>query len=196
MQNKNGVIIFFSLLIFISLLIFFFYKKPNTKPIVEIQNNEVEEDIYSSNLVENVFYTSKDARGNEYIIRSKLGEIDYSNSNIIYLTNVSALIKLKNSNEITVTSDFGKYNSNNFDTIFSQNVIINYLDNKIVGQYLDFSLKRNTMIMSRQVVYTNLENILEADVIEMNIETKDTKIFMYENEKKVNVKSKNNNGDN
>ena len=40
------------------------------------------------------------------------------------------------------------------------------------------------MIISRKVVYTNLENILKADVIEMNVKTKDTKIFMYENKKK------------
>ena len=36
-----------------------------------------------------------------------------------------------------------------------------------------------------------LENILKADVIEINIKTKDTKIFMLENNKKVNIKSKN-----
>ena len=60
---------------------------------------------------------------------------------------------------------------------------------KIVGEYLDFSLERNSMIISKNVVFTNLENILEADVIEMNIKTKDTKIFMYENEKKVNIKT-------
>ena len=46
------------------------------------------------------------------------------------------------------------------------------------------------MIVSKNIIYTNLENILKADVIEMNIETKDTKIFMYEKEKKVNIKSK------
>ena len=44
------------------------------------------------------------------------------------------------------------------------------------------------MIVSRNVIYTNLENILKADVIEMNIKVKDTKIFMYENEKKVNIR--------
>ena len=43
----------------------------------------------------------------------------------------------------------------------------------------------------RNIVYTNLDNILVADVLEMNIETKDTKIYMYENKKKVNVKNKN-----
>ena len=47
------------------------------------------------------------------------------------------------------------------------------------------------MIVSRNVVYNNFENILKADVIEINIETKDTKIFMYEENKKVNIKSKN-----
>ena len=47
------------------------------------------------------------------------------------------------------------------------------------------------MIISKNVIYYNLETILKADVIEIDIKTKDTKIFMYEQEKKVNVKNKN-----
>ena len=47
------------------------------------------------------------------------------------------------------------------------------------------------MLISKKVVYTNLENILKADVVEIDIKTKDTKIFMLENNKKVNIKSKN-----
>ena len=140
--------------------------------------------------MENVSYSSKDAKGNEYIVNASKGEIDYDKPDIIYLTNVRALIKLTNSNDVTITSDFGKYNTNNFDTIFSKNVEINYLDNKITGEYLDFSIGRNSMIISRNVIYTNLENILKADVIEINVATKDTKIFMYKDNKKVNIKSK------
>ena len=89
-----------------------------------------------------------------------------------------------------ITSEYGKYNSENFDTIFSKNVKIRYLDNKISGEYLDFSIKRNSMIISRNVVYNNLENILKADVIEINITNKDTKIFMFKNNQKVNIRSK------
>ena len=63
------------------------------------------------------------------------------------------------------------------------------LDNKITGEYLDFSLKRNSMIVSKNVIYNNLENVLKADVVEINIKNKDTKIFMYEQNKKVNIKS-------
>ena len=47
------------------------------------------------------------------------------------------------------------------------------------------------MIISRNIIYTNLENILKADVVEIDINTKDTKIFMYKNDKQVNIKSKN-----
>ena len=126
-----------------------------------------------------------------FSIEAILAEIDLSDTNILFLTDVKAFINLKNSNTVNISSNFGKYNTKNFDTIFSKNVIVKYLDNKITGEYLDFSLESNLMVISRDIVYTNLENVLVADVLEMNIETKDTKIYMYENKKKVNIKNKN-----
>ncbi len=163
----------------------FFEKKDATL----IKPQELESEVYSSNKIKDVKYTTKDADGNEYIITATEGEIDYSNTNIIYLTSIKAKIKLIDSEDISITSDYGKYDSGNFDTIFSKNVIINYLNNEITGEYLDFSLERNSLLMTKKVVYTNLENILKADAVEMNLKTKDTKIFMYENQKKVNIKS-------
>tara|TARA_B100001093_G_C26564233_1_gene900079 strand:+ start:250 stop:828 length:579 start_codon:yes stop_codon:yes gene_type:complete len=186
---KIFLIFLISIIIFLVLLNNFKKKDKN-----KVKKNEkiISKDIsYNSNIIEKVNYISSDGKGNEYIVNALLGEINYSNSEIIYLTDVNALIKLNNNNNIIITSDYGKYNTINFDTIFSQNVIINYLDNKIKSEYADFSIKRNSMIASRSVVYENLENILKADVIEINIKSKDTKIFMYENSKKVNIKSKN-----
>tara|TARA_B100001057_G_scaffold271627_1_gene271908 strand:- start:4527 stop:5102 length:576 start_codon:yes stop_codon:yes gene_type:complete len=189
-KKKIGKI-FLIVLILVSLSILFYYNLSKKENPVQVDKNENEETVYSSNIIKDVKYNTKDLDGNEYIITALEGEIDYANSNIIYLTKVESLIKLANSDNITITSDYGKYNSGNFDTIFSKSVIINYLDNKITGEYLDFSLNRNSMIISRDVVYINLENILIADVVEINIKTKDTNIFMYENQKKVNIKSKN-----
>ena len=185
MKKKNLIIY---IVIFISIISYYKYSKE--KNISTIEKVIFDEDSYKSNIMENVSYSSKDAKGNEYIVNASQGEIDYDKPNVIYLTDVKAFIKLTNSNNVTITSDYGRYNSDNFDTIFSKNVIINYLENKITGEYLDFSMERDSMIISRNVIYTNLENILKADVIEMNIESKDTKIFMYEKEKKVNIKSK------
>ena len=51
-------------------------------------------------------------------------------------------------------------------------------------------MNRNTMIISKNIIFTNFDNILEADVIEMNLKTKDTKIFMHEKNNKVNIKKK------
>ena len=191
-MNIKKILIIFFIFIFIfltSFLIFkkFFEKKENISSNVSLP----EKTISNSNIIENVNYTSKDTQGNEYTINASKGEIDYSNSNILYLTNVYAIIKLKNSEKITISSDYGKYNSDNYDTIFSKNVIIKHLNNKITGEYLDLSLERNLMIISKKVTYNNLNNLLKADVIEMNLKTKDTKIFMYENEKKVKITNQN-----
>ena len=151
----------------------------------------LEEEPFGSNIMSNISYSSVDLRGNKYIISAEKAETDFQNRNILYLTNVKAEINLVNSEKIQITSNYGKYNSVNYDTIFSKNVIINYIYNNITSEYLDFSLKRNSMIITKDVIYTNLENILKADVIEMDIKTKDTKIYMLENKEKVNIKNKN-----
>ena len=47
------------------------------------------------------------------------------------------------------------------------------------------------MLISRHVIVKNKTDSLHADVIEIDIETNDIKIFMYEENKKVNIKSLN-----
>ena len=189
-KNKIVKIFFIFFILTIIILVYFKFFKEKDPEISTSEKAIVEEKVYSSNIIENVNYSTKDAEGNEYIITAFKGEIDYVNSNIIYLTDVKAEIKLNNSDNIVIISDFGKYNTDNYDTIFSKNVIIKYLQNKIVSEYLDFSMNRNTMIISKNVIFTNQNNILKTDVIEMNIKTKDTKIFMYEKNKKINIKNK------
>ena len=162
-------------------------KSKLSKPVNPTSEIE-EEAVYNSNIIKDINYTSRDLKGNEYILVAKEGEIDLDNSDIIFLTNVTAYIQLiKNSELIVITSNYGKYNTINYDTIFSKNVKIDYVDNIITGDYLDFSMMKNLLIVSRNVVYKNLENIMRADVIELDTTTKDTKIFMYNSNEQVNV---------
>ena len=200
--------VYFFVIFFLFLILGFFYfnklRINNASKIeantennnIEIENvTENEQTASITNTLDNVSYSSKDLSGNEYLIFANKGEIDFSDKNIIFLTKVTAIIKLKNSNNIEISSDFGKYNANNFDTIFSKNVIVTYLDNKIESEYLDFSLDRNSMIISKKVIFTNSENILKADVVEMNLDTKDSKIYMYKKKDKV-IITNNKNGNN
>ena len=66
---------------------------------------------------------------------------------------------------------------------------INYSNHKITGEYLDFSLEKNLMFISRNVIYTKEKNVMKSDVIEVDIQTKDTRVFMYKKDNKVNIKN-------
>ena len=196
---KKKIILGTSFIIVVFSVLYFFYTKSNYKKnfietekknLIDKENIKLaEEKIESSNIIEDVSYSTKDAKGNEYFLKASEGTIDQNDSNFIFLKSVKAIINLKNYKLIEISSDFGKYNINNYDTIFSKNVIVSYLDNKITGDYLDFSWDKNLMLISRDVVLKNNESSLLADVIEMDIKKRDIKIFMYEDSKKVNIKT-------
>ena len=44
------------------------------------------------------------------------------------------------------------------------------------------------MIISKNVIYKDLINSMKADVIELDLETKDIKIYMYDKNNKVLIK--------
>ena len=198
---KKKIILAISFIIVIFPIIYFFYSKSGYKKnllkmekmeLIEKKNIElIEEKIESANIIQDVSYSAKDTKGNEYFLKANEGTIDQNQSNFIFLKSVKGVINLKDYELIEISSNFGKYNINNYDTIFSKNVVISYLDNKIKGDYLEFSLDKKLMIVSKDVTINNNKNSLSADVIEINIETKDLKIFMYEEDKKVNFKSLN-----
>ena len=187
-KKKLFILTFF----FIFFLILFF-NISNKKEIEKKNKILPKENIISSssNIILDVSYLSEDAKGNKYEIKAKKGEIDISNTNIVFLTDVTASIYPYNSGDIKIKSDFGKHNINNYDTIFSKNIIIEYLENKIVGELLEFSLIKNILIISKNVIFTNDRHILKADSLEINITSKDAKIFMHEKGKKINIKNKN-----
>ena len=195
---KKKIILGISFIIVIFSILYFFYSKSEYKKnllkmekveLIEKKKIElIEEKIESANIIQDVSYSAKDTKGNEYFLKASEGTIDQNQSNFIFLKDVKGVINLKDYELIEISSNFGKYNINNYDTIFSKNVVISYLDNKIKGDYLDFSLDKKLMIVSKDVTIKNNKNSLSADVIEVNIETKDLKIFMYEEDKKVNFK--------
>ena len=190
MKKKIILRIFFFLIVSFFFL-FFFFKSDNENTITEKEENALEEKIQNSNIIKDVSYISKDSRGNEYKLEASEGVIDQKESNFIFLTKVKGFISLIDYNLIEIYSDFGKYNINNYNTIFSKNVIITYLDNKIKGEYLDFSWDKSLMTISKNVTIENNKSSLKADIIEVNIMTKDVKIFMYEENKKINIKTLN-----
>jgi len=95
-----------------------------------------------------------------------------------------------NSEPIFIKSDFAKYNNKNYETIFFGNVIINYIDNKITCEKFNISIENNLAYVSEDVIFKNPEGKLIADTIEIDLITKNSKIFMNNKNKKVIVLNK------
>jgi len=188
-MNKKTVlqVLLIILIILISLLFYLKYFNNSSKVLEQNKNAErVDGDKNnSSTFIKNIDYNSYDARGNRYQITAKLSEIKVENSDIMFLTGVIAYVFIKDSDTVKITSNFGKYNSKNYNSIFTENVIVIYPGHKVTGEYLNFSFLNNLGIMSTNVVYSGDEANLFADKIEMDLKTKDMKIFMNDTNKKV-----------
>ena len=188
-MNKKTVVqaLLIFLIILISLLFYLKYFNNSSKKLekkITLEEININQD-QSSTYINNIDYVSSDAKGNRYQLTAEQAEIKIENPDVMFLENVIAYIFIKNSDVIKITSNFGKYNSKNYDTIFSKNVIVIYPDHKITGEYLDFSFLDNLGTISKNVIYNGDNKKLFADKIEMNLTTKDTKIFMNDSDKKV-----------
>ena len=191
MTKKTGLqVVMVLIIILISL---WFYLKYFTKNFEDVKEAPVIEKINknyngTSTYIDDINYVSTDSKGIRYQITAKKAEIKVENSNEMLLTDVVAFIFIKDSETFKITSNFSKYNSKNYDTIFSENVIVTYPGHKITGGHLYFSFLSNLGTFTKNVVYAGEKTNLFADKIEINLATKDTKIFMNDTGKKVLIK--------
>ena len=182
---KKILIQLFLFSLFILLSIFFYYKyfHKESKMIEKIEPDKNQE----LNLISDLRYFSVDDVGNKYEIQSKFGEISSNNSDIILMTNVKATIEVTNSKPIIITSNFAKYNIKNYDTNFTKNVLVKYIDNKLNAENLDLSFQNNLMTMNNNIIYQNLNTKLFADKLEIDLITKDSKIIMNDQKNKIKI---------
>ena len=91
---------------------------------------------------------------------------------------------------LTIKSKKAKYNNLSYNTNFSEDVIIEYMDNKIYSDNLDLDFDKNIIKIYNNVVYDGTQGLIETDNILMNIKTKEIKIFMDKPKDKVEVMTK------
>tara|TARA_B100000795_G_C22551253_1_gene342598 strand:+ start:73 stop:654 length:582 start_codon:yes stop_codon:yes gene_type:complete len=187
-MNKK---IAFQLSLFLILLfvIFFFYyeyfflKKERESLDITNKNQNIETIQSENNLIRKLEYLSIDKNGNRYLITSEFGEISNVDSNIMLMTNVMARIDLFKKDTIYLSSNSAKYNTLNFDTNFYKNVTLKYIGHDISSENLDLFFKKNFVWIYNNVIYKDSTNKLIADKIEIDLITKDSKIFMLDNKK-------------
>ena len=121
----------------------------------------------------------------------------------MFLTNVKANIIFKNKSNIKLTSDYANFNTKTFETTFMDNVLILREDETILGESLylvfdqtDEELKKKSTVdqnlirISNNVIVKKPGYILKADILEIDLLTKNVKVFMKNKDDKVETISK------
>ena len=103
------------------------------------------------------------------------------------MKNVMANINLKNSDPVKISSKNAVYNTVNYTTNFYDDVLIEYSENVITSDNLDLVFEKNIATIYNNIIYKNLNTKLQADTIVIDLITKNSKIYMNDQSKKVKI---------
>ena len=185
-----------SLFLFLIIVGAYFYHKyfksneeNNIKKTVELDIKE--SDVKKNNLIKNLKYEIQFDDKTMYNITADSSELKYENGvEIVAMQIVTAIITDENNTTITVTSDKAIYNNTNYNTQFSDNVKIVYLDHIILSEKMDINFDENIANIYDNVFYEGIQGTMKSDNIKINLISKNIEIFMKESNDKVKIVSK------
>ena len=208
MRKKNLIqVVLLILLILVTFLFFNVYYKTDktlkSSKKIEIENPEETKSNDGKNIIQDIKYTSNNDNGDNFEILADYGEPSTEIDNLMFLTKVVANITFKNKSDIKLTSDYANFNTKTFETTFIDNVKIFRNDETILGNelYLVFDqsnalsqnaadAENNLIRISNDVIVKKPGYMLKADVIEIDLITKNTKVYMINEKDKVQANSK------
>tara|TARA_Y100000591_G_C21621934_1_gene588296 strand:- start:25 stop:630 length:606 start_codon:yes stop_codon:yes gene_type:complete len=196
------IIVQFSLIFLLILISALFYNKYfisevkilKSQTIEEVKSNDIKleksEDKKNSNSIENLKYVSKDLLGNTYIITAQSAYLNKDEIDQVELIGVNAEIIRENDEVIYINSDQADYNKVNNNTIFKQNVNIDYGQQTINANIIKLNFTENYIEITENVNYINKETKINADKIDIDLSNKKLKISMIDQNDMVNITRK------
>ena len=182
----------FSILILISIYFYRNYFKPipQSEEIVQIEENDSLTES-ESNLIKNLKYNVKFDDNSQYSITSEISELTYENGiEIVKMQKTTAIFIDENNIPLIIRSDYATYNNQNYNSSFSQNVTVEYVNHLVKSENLDLNFIENIITIYNNVVYEGMEGIIKTDNAKIDLITKNVEIFMNNSQSKVKVISK------
>ena len=203
MQRKTLIQIFlFLILIVITYLTFnFYYIKKVSTDLEEVDNsksNNSKSTLVGKDVIQDIKYSSNNNKGDIYEILADFGESDIENGELMFLTNVTGKVIFQNKSSIILTSNFANFNTKTFETTFINDVVLVRDEETITGDELYLVLDKeegneekeeNFIKISRNVIYKKPGYNLKADILEVDLITKNIKIYMLSKNKKILAKT-------
>ena len=192
-----------ALILMLFLIIFFIFNKyfyaedkinevKNTTSLSAEKNDLSNKDLNKQNTdneILNLTYEKFDTNGNKYLIKAKKGILDSKRPNIVYMSAVDASLIYFNNDKLTISSKEAIFNKENFKTTFSKNVKLIYQDQILESNNLEFLIDKNIAIFKDNVKYYNKNIEAFADIVIINLLTKEIDI-KSKNQKKIKIKKK------
>ena len=203
---KRVIQIVLSLFIVIIFIIFYkVYFNKNTEiqsKLIETQEQSLEKS--ENNLIKNLKYEINLDENKKYIITAELSEIAFEKNfkladgievfigegQVVNMQKVFAVFVNETNIPLTVTSGKAKYNNVDYNTNFSENVQVEYLDNLIFSDRMELDFSKNIISIYDNVQYEGLYGNVKADNVRINLITKKIEIYMNNSKKKVEVTTK------
>tara|TARA_B110000977_G_scaffold81972_1_gene109540 strand:+ start:23 stop:598 length:576 start_codon:yes stop_codon:yes gene_type:complete len=185
MKHKTIIQSIFGAFFLIILFSFYFkYFSSNKQTSITQKTNDNSKSLEAKgNLIKDMKYENTDISGNKYFIYSEYGEVDVNNPDIILMKNVFAKVEIFKKDTIYINSFSAKYNLINYETNFNKDVELKYLDHVIFTENMDLSFQKNFAWLYTDVVYKSFDYELFADKIEIDLITKNSKIYTDNNKK-------------
>ena len=154
-----------------------------SEKIYETKEKKIEQKIKNDaspneikNLTKEIEYVTNNNNGDTFKILAKYGKTNIENTNILDLEIVNGTIISSERSDIYISSDYAKYNYSNQNSNFYSNVKINYDNKEITCDNLDLKISNNIAIAYNNVLIKDDKSIMKAQVVTMDIITKDINI--------------------
>ena len=197
-------IVQFILIIFLFFLNILFYKKyfqtdneiseDKKETIIDnekIKNVEIKDEKKDANIIQNLRYVSEDLLGNTYILSATSAEIIKDDQDNVDLFNVEGKIIQGNGEKIEIISEKAKYNRQNNNTLFKENVLILYGNQTIKANIVKIDFTKNSIEILENVHYTNENLEMFADVVEIDLLKNKLKIYIKNQKDKIQISGEN-----
>ena len=112
-------------------------------------------------------------------VKSKEAYILNEEPDIVYMKNMYVILYLSDNRTVEITSLKGRYNKENYNCFFEQDVLATDGDTIITAKNLDLLATKNIMKVYNDVNLDNATGSLQADKIDYNFKTKYFKVSMF-----------------
>ena len=154
------------------------------------KNKIIKNENEKNNVIENLKYVSEDFFGNTYIITAESASFKKDLENQLELYIVNAKIIQNEEDVILIYSGLADYDKITNNTIFKENVTINYKDQELNSNIVKLNFSKNLIEILENVYYKNKNTEIYADKAEIDLLNKKMKISMINQKDKVKISGK------